>query len=255
MQDNYQEVLITIIVCAVLFILIAAVMIIFLFQYQLKKSQYAQQLLSLQQSFDKQILQSQIETQEETMRVIGEELHDNVAQILSSAKMFIAVSQRNTDNVPETLTFADDSINSAIAAIRSLSKSLSKDWLAQFDLIENLTAEAIRIKSVKSIKIIFTHPEILTLDRAKQLILFRIIQEALQNVLKHAKAKSINIDIVDSDNALFVSIKDDGKGFDFENKSKGLGMLNIINRTNLLGGKANWVSNSPGTCTLIQIPL
>lgn len=254
MQDKYQEVLITVIASITLFLLIATVMVLFLFKYQKKQSQHKQQVMLMQQAFTQQLLQSQIETQEETMGLLGKELHDNIGQLLSSTKMLIGVTERSLHNPPDTLLIAEDTLSKAINELRLLTKSLSKEWLQQFNFIENLTAEANRINASKKTTIAFTHPHKLPLEADKQIILFRIVQEAIQNAIKHAKAYFINISIVQKTALLELTINDNGQGFDFATVKKGLGITNIEYRIHLLGGTVHWDSNFNGTTIYIQLP-
>ena len=81
----------------------------------------------------------------------------------------------------------------AINEVRSLSKSLDKEWLQQFDFINNLQTEVNRINAAKTLQIYFSHPEKLLLQPEEQIILFRIVQEAIQNSVKHSQAQQIDI--------------------------------------------------------------
>ena len=139
--------------------------------------------------------------------------------------------------------------------MRSLSKSLSKEWLQQFNFIENLTAEAARINTSKKVDIQFTHPIKLPLEADRQIILFRIVQEALQNALKHAKATNISILVTQKSNALIIAIEDDGKDFAINSTKDGMGIMNIKHRTNLLGGRVGWASNNNVTTISINLPI
>ena len=103
--------------------------------------------------------------------------------------MLLGITQRNLADIPETLTIAQETLGKAISELRSLSKSLDKEWLAQFDLIDNLATEINRINAGLILEIHFSHPGKLSLTVEKQIILFRIIQEALQNAIKHSEAQ------------------------------------------------------------------
>jgi signal transduction histidine kinase len=169
--------------------------------------------------------------------------------------MLIGVTERSLSNPPDTLIIAEDTLSKAINELRLLTKSLSKEWLQQFNFIENLTAEATRINASKKISIAFTYPNKLPIEADKQIILFRIVQEAIQNAIKHAKAYFINISIVQKTAMLELTINDNGQGFDFATVKKGLGITNIEYRTHLLGGTVHWDSNVKGTTIYIQLPI
>ncbi len=250
--NSFQQFLIA---GGVLLIFITILFVFFLIFTRNKQNQMFLQQKIMAENFTQQLLQSQIETQEETMDLLGKELHDNVGQLLSSTKMLIGITERSLDNPPDTLIIAEDTLGKAINELRSLSKSLSKEWLQQFNFIENLSAEATRINASKKITIAFTHPNNLPLNPDKQIILFRIVQEAIQNALKHAKAYFIQISIVEKSAILELTINDNGKGFDYATTQKGLGIMNIEYRTQLLGGTVNWHSNYNGTTIHIKLPI
>lgn len=251
-HDN--ELFLAVIVGTILIIILIAFIISYFIIFTKKRNQHKQQVMLMQQAFTQQLLQSQIETQEETMGLLGKELHDNIGQLLSSTKMLIGVTERSLHNPPDTLLIAEDTLSKAINELRLLTKSLSKEWLQQFNFIENLTAEANRINASKKTTIAFTHPHKLPLEADKQIILFRIVQEAIQNAIKHAKAYFINISIVQKTALLELTINDNGQGFDFATVKKGLGITNIEYRIHLLGGTVHWDSNFNGTTIYIQLP-
>ena len=224
-------------------------------RYYKKNSQYLTRMATLQQEFKQQLLESRLETQEETMAVLSKELHDNIGQLLNSTKLLIGISQRNPDNGQEILHIAESTVGKAIQEIRSLSKSLSKEWLQQFNLLENLEAEIARINSSGILQIHLKHKGTVTIEADKQIILFRIIQEALQNAIKHAQASTIDIEIESLPGVFLISIKDNGIGLSSKNEA-GLGISNIKHRAGLLGGEASWQSGEqPGTNVVIRVPV
>ena len=211
---------------------------------------------SMEADFEKQLLQSQLETQEETLNQLSTEIHDNVGQLLNSTKLLIGITQRTLSEYPDTLSMADETLGKAIQELRSLSKSLNREWLQQFNFIENLEAEITRINAAKNLQIHFTSPDILSLKADQQIILFRIVQEILQNALKHSGAKNIVIKIKEDGLRLSISVSDDGNGFNEAAVQKSVGILNIRHRSHLLGGNAQWQSAiGSGTRVIIQLPL
>jgi signal transduction histidine kinase len=248
---------ITIIVVGSTFFLLVAIGIIVLFLiYQKKQLQFILDKQELSNHFQKELLTTRIEAQEETLNQLSRELHDNVGQLLSSSKLLIGVTRRALKGPMEELQLAEETIAKAITELRAMSKSLNKDWLEKFDFIENLDAEARRLNATKEFEITFQHPEIINLPSDRQLVLFRIVQEAFQNSLKHGKANWVNILADQKDSNLRVQIQDNGKGFDISNTSRqGVGMINIKNRAQMLGGSAKWQSGETGTAVIIQIPL
>jgi len=238
------------------FLLVAVGIIVLFLIYQKRQLQFILEKQELSNHFQKELLTTRIEAQEETLNQLSRELHDNVGQLLSSSKLLIGVTRRALTNPMEELQLAEETVAKAITELRAMSKSLNKDWLERFDFIENLTAEASRINATNEFEMTIRHPEIINLPSERQLMLFRIVQEIFQNSLKHGKASHINILVEQRDVNLNVMIEDNGKGFDVSDSSlQGVGMINIKNRAHMLGGSAQWQSNGSGTAVRVQIPI
>ncbi|MEO8568325.1 MAG: ATP-binding protein [Ginsengibacter sp.] len=248
-----EEIYPAIIAVSLVVIILSLGIVLAIVNYKRKQESYLREKKTMQEEFEKQLLQSQIEVQEATFSVLARELHDNVGQLLSSSKMLLAITQRNIADVPETLIIAEETIGKAINELRSLSKSLDKEWLEQFDLVENLSTEIKRINAGLILTIHFLHPDKLLLNAEKQIILFRIIQEVLQNAIKHAEAKNIEIKIESQPDNITVNIEDDGKGF-IQTANDGLGIRNMKHRTKLLGGNITWNTKANGSSISIRLP-
>ena len=206
--------------------------------------------------FEQQLLKSQIEVQEHTFQQIAKELHDNVGQLLSTSRMLLGLTERDLVNPPDTLLTANSTLAQAINELRSLSKSLDKEWLEQFSFSDNLRAEIARINAGDMVKAVFNYSGSIPLKADEQIILFRIVQEAIQNAIKHAEPKNIIISTAQQDATLNISIADDGNGFITEKQMKGLGIANMKHRAILLGGQITWHSEAGrGTVVNITLPL
>ncbi|MDE3143978.1 MAG: hypothetical protein KGL19_07475 [Bacteroidota bacterium] len=241
---------------SVFLILIVSFIIIFIIFYQKRQVTHFFEIKTMQQDFENNLLQSRIETQDETLSQLSKELHDNVGQLLNSAKLLIGITQRKLKEPPDTLTVANETLGTAINEMRSLSKSLNKEWLQQFNFIENLETEIKRINASQVLQITFLYDDHLPLQTDAQIILFRIVQEALQNAIKHSGAKNINIVLEEKDDSCFVTLTDDGKGFeDAAKQASGIGIMNMQHRTKLLGGTIEWLSSNKGTTIKIQLPV
>ncbi len=250
-----EEVLITLIAGTVLLLFLVIVIITAATRYQNRKRIHLMDMEQIKHEMVKEILKARLEAQEETLNQISRELHDNIGQLLSSAKILVAMGARAMPTPVEELQLADETISKAIGDLRALSKSLNKEWLEKFNFIENLNAEAKRINSSKALEMVVNHPEEIQLTSEHQLVLFRIVQESFQNSLKHGQATLIKIEVHQLHAQLEVKIEDNGKGFDVTDTSlQGVGMINIKNRTQLLGGRADWKSSHLGTSIKIQIP-
>lgn len=242
---------------AAIFSTLVFFIVVFIFLYQKRLHRHLREKLDLENRYQQELLKTQLETQEQTFSQIGEELHDNIGQLLSSTRVLIGITERNLENVPDTLRTADQTLAKSIQDIRMLSKSLNKEWLNQFNLLHNLQAEVDRINLARTIQInLHSSVKSLPLNPESQVMLFRIIQEALQNSLKHANPTTISITISLADQ-ITVIIRDDGRGFEYAHgQPAGIGLINMRHRTKLLGGEINWSSPpSGGTEISIYLPV
>lgn len=248
---------ILIILGASLFLLLMTAFVIFLLMaYKKRDKSHLMEKKQLAEEFHSQLLQSQIEVQEQTFQQIGKELHDNVGQLLSTSRMLIGLAERSLPTPPDTLLTANATIGEAISELRSLSKSLDKDWLEQFDFIQNLKTQINRINAGNEINASLNGDEALDLPSAERIILFRIVQEAIQNAVKHGNCKNISISIKKSiEEAIEIVVRDDGKGFNADSIGKGMGLSNMQRRASILNGFTSYESaEGKGTTVLITIP-
>jgi len=254
MDSLSQEVYVIVIGCT--FFLLVAIGIIFLVLiYQKRQLRYMLEKRQLQNQYTEELLKTRLETQEQTLNTLSKEIHDNIGQLLNSSKVLISVAQRRIATPEETLQTANETLEQAIQELRALSKSLSKDWLEQFDFIENLNREAARINAADGIRLSVASSTHLTMSKERQLVLFRIVQESFQNALKHSKASNIQITIEQPNGQIEVRIADNGKGFDDSDPAReGFGITNIKLRTALMGGTVQWKPLQPGTEVKIQLP-
>ena len=209
-------------------------------------------------TFNQNLLESRLEIQEQTLHQISEEIHDNIGQLLSSTKMLLGITERNLDSIPDTLRTAEQTLGKAIQDLRSLSKSLNKEWLHQFNITDNLKMEVERVNTSRTIHAeYFTSTTFLPLQAEAQVMLFRIVQEALQNSIKHASAQHIVIRTLFGNEHITVTVEDDGAGMKTSDEIKnGLGMMNMQHRTKLLGGSIAWNAlPEKGTQVLITLPV
>ena len=241
---------------AAIFSILVCFIILFIFLYQNRHHRYLREKIELENRFNQEILRTQLETQEDTFHQVAEELHDNIGQLLSSTRMLIGIAERSMDTIPDTLHTANETLGKAIQDLRMLSKSLNKEWLHQFNLLHNLRAEVDRINISRKVRAVLDSTVTsLPLNPESQVMLFRIIQEALHNSIKHSEADMITVAITLSEN-IQVTIQDDGGGFPVqENVAPGIGLLNMKHRANLLGGIIRWDSSASGTIVTIIIPI
>lgn len=200
----------------------------------------------------RQIARATINTQEYERSEIGKELHDNVNQILASAKLFLSSPFLEGDERELFTNKAAEHIHMAIEEIRKLSKSLVSPSAADLGIIETINDMIGDIKWAQKIEVCFNHGGIdeTKLDYGLKLTIYRIVQEQLTNILKYADANKIGITIKEEEKKIILTISDNGKGFDPATKRKGIGFNNIINRADVFNGKVD-IQAAPGEgCTV-----
>jgi two-component system NarL family sensor kinase len=241
MPDNqYKEVLIVLVACIVLFLILAAIILLFLYQYQRRRFQQQQQLADMRQQFKEQTLKAQLEIQEQTFLAISQEIHDNVGQVLSLAKVQTNIINETERIDKKMLEAIKENIGKAMTDLRDLSKSLNSDRIRSCSIHETLMQEAERINRTGIIRAeVVVEGEIREITPEKKLILFRILQESIQNCIKHAEASRISVLFHYLAEGINVSVRDNGKGFatdDALKNASGQGLENIRTRVRLTGG-------------------
>lgn len=262
MPGSLKEIqpLIIIVTIVILFLLIT--LILFTLAYQSRKNRYLNEKQQLQSNFQQALLQTQLEIQEQTLKNISQEIHDNVGQVLSLAKlnlntMDINKTEQLQGKIDNTLT----QVSKAINDLRDLSKSFNTDGIIAMGLIRAIAAELDMINKAETHKAVFkVTGNSIRLEPQKELILFRIVQEALHNIIKHAKAGTVQVFADYTNSQLELQVRDDGKGFDLtplnhENENGyGLGIRNMHNRAKLIGADFTMTS-IPGNGTVVKIVL
>ena len=209
--------------------------------------------LKLEKALEDERTQKQIEiteavitAQENERKQIGEELHDNVNQILAGSLLYLGLSRKDIAKEIPFLKETEKLINAAIYELRNLSHSLIPPRLPESELSEALD-NVIKVTAATGIAVYkeFVNIEKKLLSPKLQLAIYRIVQEQFGNILKHAKANNIYLSIINQNNVVQLSIKDDGQGFDTNLKSKGVGLMNIKARASLFDSKVT-ISSAVG---------
>ncbi len=211
------------------------------------------QLMDEQVQRHKAITQATIAAQEQEKTNISRELHDNVNQILMSAKLFMDTAKRIPEQSNDLLNKAIEYQLLALQEIRKLSKSLSTSNVKTVGIKESIGDIVNNMKLLQQldVQLIFNERVEDKLSDDQKLMLFRVIQEQTNNIIKYAEARSVQIMINETNNMVRLVISDDGVGFDTSNKNtKGIGFINIISRADVYNGKVNIVSSPGHGCTL-----
>ncbi|KIC95572.1 CHASE3 domain-containing protein [Flavihumibacter solisilvae] len=207
----------------------------------------------------REIVENTIEAQENERKEIGIELHDNISQLLASAKMMLDTALHTTESKDPRLEKARNDIFTAINESRKLSHALVSPFLKNepiTDAIEQLVKDINLAGRMEARMKCSGKKQLNALSEKLKLTLFRICQEQLNNILKYSRASNILIDLKIVSGQVYLEISDDGIGFDPQLKPKGIGLRNIAGRVQFHSGNMQINSSPNNGCTLkIEIPM
>lgn len=238
----------------IFFLLLAFIIIIITLAYGKRKQKHTLEVQALKHEFSQTLLTSQNEIQEQTLRKISQELHDNIAQKLGLVKLQVSTLQYQNPTIDYTDT--KDVIVGTISDLRALSKSFHPDRIASIPLKDSIENELTLVKNASDITIQHTiDADDELLQPEQKVILFRIFQELLNNAIKYSNASQIDISLISALNELTLRVIDNGEGLP-EVYQKGIGHTSIHNRVELLKGKFDlWSQANRGTNAAVTIPL
>ena len=197
-----------------------------------------------------EITNAVLAAQENEKEYIGRELHDNVNQILASSRLYLGLAAVKGGS--EDIRSADNLLNKAIEEIRVLSHSLIPPSFQKINLLESIDQVLHIYETGTPIQFSkhYHHVNSRFLQEKVQLTIYRAVQEQLNNILKHASATQVIIDIHQTTDELLLTISDNGNGFDTNKKHLGIGLMNIQTRAGLCNGQME-IESAPGMgCTL-----
>lgn len=245
----------------ILITVFAVMMTVFLVINKQRQNRARLERQQLEFTYNSTLLKTKIEMQEQALEFVSQEIHDNVGQVLSFSCLQLS-NLKNAIKDPEvkaSLTENLEVLRQAVKELRLLSHSLNTSMIEQRDLEEAIETELGRIRAFSPIKCsLEVEGTSIELHRETRLLIFRIIQEALQNVIKHAGAKTVSIHMKYAPDKLDLRIIDDGKGIDMTqlNGNSSLGMANMQQRAKLLKGELQVSSDGKsGTEVSLNIPL
>ncbi len=254
METSANNISIALFASTLLFLILGGFAIAFTIIYKKKQQLFKETITLKELEFDNELLNSQVEIQEKTLQTISQEIHDNIGQLLTAAIMTVRTIKTEEPAVLEKLYLADTLLADAIRDLRNLSQSLNTERILEKGFVEAIGFELAVFKQsgIKaSFEVLGDPLEILP---QKELILFRVIQECLSNIIKHAKAKNVSIIANYLPNKLELSIIDDGIGFDMTKRVNGIGLKNIRNRSKVIGAEIE-ISSISDEGTRIKLTL
>ena len=254
MPKQQEDILITIVIASVFFILMGSFVLLIVFVFLRRQRKNKEEKEEMRNRFKQTLLQTQLEIQEQAFTYISQEIHDNIGQILSLARLNL-----NTfgDLVPEAkFNQTDDLLGKAIKDLRDLSHNLQNNRIHNIGIIESIRQLLVSLeKTGRFITSFHTSDNFHILDVNTDIIIYRMIQEIINNIIKHAAASRIDVAINNEADTTVICISDNGIGFDtnlLNQERSGIGLQNIINRAKMINATVD-VNSIPGDGTTITL--
>lgn len=240
-------------------VIVTTLVIIFFIVFQKRKNKLVMDKIRQQQEFDEEISRTQTEIQEQTLKHIGWELHDNVGQLLAYASMQMNMIAASVgDDMKENVNNTADVIRESLKEVRSLSKSLNNDVILNIGFEKSIANELNRLKRMKFASAeLHIKGEKRELENKKhEIVIFRILQEFFSNSVKYSEAQNLLIKLEYKPDSLIIEASDDGKGFELETVEMGSGLINMRSRAKLINADFNLFSKpSEGARLSMEYPL
>jgi signal transduction histidine kinase len=257
-QGVSKEQIALIIYVIVALLLFSLLFILFFSTFQKRKNQLLLDKVKQQKEFDEELIKTQQEIQEETLKHIGRELHDNIGQMLVMSTMQMNAAVKIVNEEAKTkVNNAAETLKSTLDEVRALSKSLNSDVIFNLGFDTTVKNEIERLNKTGLIqsRLTITGEKVNFENKKDEIILFRILQEFSSNTLKYAEAENLNIALNYLEDKLSIEVNDNGNGFDKNSAEKGSGLINMEKRAELINASFNLESEAnKGTKLTIIYP-
>ena len=263
MNPTKFEIILTLSAAVIIMLALSGFVVYFIISGQKRKLRQIHEKQQLKEDYEKEVLTTQIESRDQTLRDVSQEIHDNMGQLLSVARINLNILEKELDGQPQLKRIKDTNslLGDVIRYIRMLSKGLNSDMLSSYGLRESIRFELQRIEQSAMINCQFhTEGEDFAIDAKKEIVFFRMVQEILNNILKHAAATEIRISMKYTPDFFLLLIRDNGRGFDRKETvnrtiaDAGSGLQNLQKRAALVGADLQ-INSSPGEGTDVIISL
>ncbi|HEK19881.1 MULTISPECIES: sensor histidine kinase [unclassified Mucilaginibacter] len=260
MQISTKEVISLIGLTSVIFLIAPMFLILYVLSYNRRKKQHRDDTILMQKNFETELLKTQMEVQEQTLKTVAYDLHDNIGQLLSLTTITLSsVDVTDTKNTAEKLALVEDLTMRSIKEVKALSRLLHGEEIVSRGLASAINFELEWLRRSDKFEVVFNYDHDLSqLDNAKETILFRLFQEIINNIIQHARATAIHINLNQVNGACILEITDNGTGFNVEealSRKSGMGLHNMVKRSAMINGTAS-IRSTPGkgSTITIQIP-
>ncbi|HEY3388049.1 MAG TPA: sensor histidine kinase [Prolixibacteraceae bacterium] len=232
-----------------------------MFEYLKRQKKHREEILLEKFRTEQLILQTQIEVQEQTRKNLAADLHDNIGQLLSLTNVTLAsINTNDKEKAEQKIADTRELVTRSIRELRQLSKIIHGEQLIQQGLLKTIEQEITWLERNGHYSVEFVHhlPDIAVNTADKDLFAYRLLQESINNIIKHSGANRIRIELVYKEPLLHLTVTDNGIGFNADEKPAqqgGLGLLNMQKRVGLLNGSMQVHSEeNKGTTITFSIP-
>jgi signal transduction histidine kinase len=240
-------------------VIVTTLVIVFFIVFQKRKNKLLLDKIKQQKQFEETVAKTSEEIQEQTLKYIGQELHDNIGQLLSLASMQMGMlGVKIAAEIKEPYLETQKIIKESLGEVRALSKSLNTDVIQKRGFSESIRFEIERLNRMKLITAAFVvEGDVVAFGNKKDgIILFRILQEFISNTVKHSKANELTISLDYRQDHLLINATDDGVGFVIDEVKDSSGLLNMKNRAELVESTFSLISQPDhGTQLSIVYPI
>ncbi|NJM25345.1 MAG: sensor histidine kinase [Bacteroidia bacterium] len=226
-------------------LIMAGAIITFVVFYQKRMMREQVKRQALEAEYQRKMMEAALDSQEEERRRVAGDLHDSVGAMLSAVRMGLITLSRKDPSLAERMQQSKEMLDDTIESVRRISRDLMPSTLEKFGLLQAVHELCNRFEETAHIPIEYhEQADQLRLSKKQEMFAFRIVQEVLNNILKHARATQIVVH-VSGDSELCIEMADNGIGFDAEAvkadpSGRGLGLFNMENRARLLGGSVRF---------------
>jgi two-component system NarL family sensor kinase len=240
MPYSKAEAIVLLIFMTIFILVMLTFIIIILFFVQKKQRGFNNDLLEVKANYERELYKAQLEIQEQTFQEIAREIHDNVGQILSLAKLGLGtLDLERKEEAKESIEEISDILEKALDDLRHMSRSMNAEIIKKGGLKKSIEMQVGYIQRGGKFNIhLIVSGEPVTLTETKEIILFRIVQEAVNNIIRHSKATDICISLGYDNNLFELKIRDNGKGFILNEKISGpnqiSGIYNMQHRAKII---------------------
>jgi two-component system NarL family sensor kinase len=259
MEPTISEFTIMFSIATIGMLVLALAIVFFVIFYQKKMLQSKLEQQRLEVEYQQKMLLSALESQESERQRLAGDLHDGIGAMLSTIRLSVLTIARsenlNTEGLQQTKKMIDDTIDS----VRRISRDLMPSTLEKLGVSQTIHEMCDQYAAVSGLKIEFEQQgNERHFDKSKEVMLFRIVQELVNNAIKHSEGSYIQV-LLNWSERLWVSVEDDGVGFNVEEKKQsagGIGLFNMQNRVKMLNASLEYeLHRTKGTKATLIIPL